>query len=317
VSGPFQGGSDRPRLSVVVVSYETREETLACLASLRAVPLPLEVVVVDNASADGSAAAVRERFPAAIVEARAENVGFARASNVGWRRSSAPYVLFLNSDAEVRPGALETMLGVLEARSDVGIVGPRTLNTDGTVQVACGLPLTPIGEWRQGRLVHGVRRRDPDALAALEARCAREHDAAWVSGSCLLVRRETLESSAGFDERFFLYEEDVDLCERVRRAGLRVLHTPQAEVVHHLGRSMAHAPSSRVRYEYDRSHLLYYEKHNGLFVTTLLRLYLALRALALGLGLVGRSESSPVRRAQASDLLRLVLGRDRRPRMHS
>src|SRR5262249_26312143 len=161
MSGPFQGGTERPRVAVVVVSYETREETLACLASLRAVGLPLEVVVVDNASRDRSAAAVRERFPTALVEAQAENVGFARASNVGWRRAAAPYVLFLNSDAELGPGALEALLALLEARPDVGIAGPRTRNSDGTLQVACGLPLTPIGVWRQGRLVQGVRRRDP------------------------------------------------------------------------------------------------------------------------------------------------------------
>jgi GT2 family glycosyltransferase len=277
------------------------------------VSLPLEVVVVDNASSDGSAAAIRERFPAARVEALAENVGFARASNVGWRRAEGRYVLFLNSDAEVRPLALESMVALLGAHSDVGIVGPRTRNTDGTLQVSCGLPLTPIGEWRQGRLVHGVRRRDPAALAALEARCAREHDAAWVSGSCLLVRRETLERLGGFDERFFLYEEDVDLCERARQAGLRVVHTPAAEVVHHLGRSMARAASSRVRYEYDRSHLLYYRKHNGSFVTALLRLYLAARAVALALGLLGGGEPAANRRAQASALFRLVLGGDPRP----
>src|SRR5262249_52730334 len=132
--------------------------------------------------------------------------------------------------------------------------------------------------------------------------------AAWVGGACRLARRETLERLGGFDERFFLYEEDVDLCLRARQAGLRVVHTPAAEVVHHLGRSMERAPSSRVRYEYDRSHLLYYQKHNGFFVTALLRLYLAARAFALALGVLGRREPDRERRKQAWALLRLVRG---------
>jgi N-acetylglucosaminyl-diphospho-decaprenol L-rhamnosyltransferase len=307
VSGPFQGGGEAPRVSVVVVSYNTREELLACLASLHGVRLPLEVIVVDNASSDASADGVRGRFPTARVVAETENLGFARASNRGWRRAAATDILFLNSDAELRPGALETMSALLDARPEVGIVGPRTRNTDGTLQVACGLPLTPLGEWRQGRLVEGVRRRDPQALAQLEARCAREHEPAWVSGACLLARRRTLEVLGGFDERFFLYEEDVDLCHRAHRAGFRVVHTPEAEVVHHLGRSMARAASSRVRFEYDRSHLLYYRKHNGPLLATLLRFHLLARAVSLWLGLLDGGERPPERRAQAGALLRLAV----------
>jgi GT2 family glycosyltransferase len=291
-----------------VVSYETREELLACLESLRGVRLPLEAIVVDNASADGSAEAARRRFPTATVLAETTNLGFARASNRGWRRASGAHVLFLNSDAELRPGALEALVRLLDARPDVGIVGPRTRNSDGTLQVACGLPLTPFGEWRQGRLVEGVRRRDPRALAELEARCAREHEPAWVSGACLVARRETLIALGGFDERFFLYEEDVDLCRRAWRAGFRVVHTPEAEVVHHQGRSMARAAASHVRYEYDRSHLLYYAKHNGAVVTALLRLHLLGRASALWLGILGSGDPRDERRRQARALWRLAVG---------
>jgi N-acetylglucosaminyl-diphospho-decaprenol L-rhamnosyltransferase len=266
-----------PRVSTVVVSFNTREHLLRCLASLEASLVPLEVVVVDNASADGSAEAVAERFPATRLVRNARNDGFARASNQGLALSRAPYVLLLNSDAEVQTGALEAMLALLEARPRVAAVGPRTLSGDGTVQVSFGPPLTPLHEWRQRRLVQGVRARRPGALRRAAALAAVEHEPAWLSGSCLLARREALAAVGGFDEGFFLYEEDVDLCHRLRQEGWGLVFTPAAEVVHHLGRSMEHAPD-RARLEYQRSHVRYYRKHNGRVATLLLRVYLALTA---------------------------------------
>ena len=235
--------SDAPRLAVVVVSFEARETLLAGLDALRAhASFPLELVVVDNASTDGSADAVRARHAEALVIANAENLGFARACNQGWRASRAAHVLFLNPDAEVTPGAVETLVALLEARPAVGAAGPRTLGSDGTIQVSTGPDLTPLAELRQRGLVRGVARRDARALARAEALHAREHEPAWVSGSCLVARRAALEAVGGFDERFFLYEEDADLCRRLRETGWGVVFTPEAEVKHHLGRSMSKAP---------------------------------------------------------------------------
>ena len=268
-------------VAVVVVSWNSRDDLLACLQSLATVSLPLEVVVVDNASSDGSADAARAASPQALVIDAGENLGFARASNRGWRASRAPYVLFLNPDAVVTPGAVEALQGILETRPDVGIVGPLTRNPDGTPQVSFGPDLTPLGEWRQRRLVRRVRARDPRALARLEAASSRELEPAWVSGSCLLARRTLLETLGGFDEAFFLYEEDVDLCLRARRAGARVVFTPAARVIHRLGRSMEQA-ATRARAEYDRSHVHFYRKHNGLLLTGLLRLQIAVRAALRG-----------------------------------
>jgi GT2 family glycosyltransferase len=263
-----------PRVSAVIVSFNTREHLLRALASLETVSLPLEALVVDNASGDGSADAVAERFPGARLVRNADNAGFARASNQGLALARAPYVLLLNSDAEVREGAVEAMAALLDAREKVGAVGPRTLAGDGTVQVSFGPPLTPLQEWRQRRLVRGVRRREPAALARAAALAAVEREPAWLSASCLLARREALAAVGGFDEDFFLYEEDVDLCRRLQQAGWAVVFTPEAEVVHHLGRSMEQAPD-RARLEYLRSHLLYYRKHNGLVARALLRAWLA------------------------------------------
>jgi len=287
---------------VVIVSFNTRPELMRCLASLSLVRLPLEVVVVDNASADGSSGGVRGEFPTAQVLDNGTNEGYSRANNRGWRAAAAPFVLLLNSDAEVRDGTVETLVEILETRLAVGIVGPRTVGSDGAVQVSSGPDLTPFAEWKQRHLVRGVERGDPSALALAAARYSTEHEPAWVSGSCLLTRRAHLEAVGGLDEDFFLYEEDVDLCVRVGGLGYRVLFTPTAEVLHHKGRSMARVPD-RARLEYHRSHLLYYRKHRGAPAVALLRAYLA--TLGLGKALAARGVG-----LDRWALVRLALGRE-------
>jgi GT2 family glycosyltransferase len=295
-----------PRVSAIVVSYNTRDDLLRCLAALRAhAGVPLERIVVDNASTDGSAEAVRAGVPDVQVIANATNLGFSRANNLGLRAARAELVLVVNSDCEVRPGAVAALVAILEARPDVAIVGPRTVGTDGAPQVSFGPSLTPLAEWRQGRLVRGVRAGDADALRRAAALAAEEREPDWVSASCFLARKSVLDAVGGFDESFFLYEEDVDLCLRVRRAGGRVLYTPRAEVVHHLGRSMERAPE-RARLEYHRSHLRFYAKHNSAVERIALRAWMAARAawgwLRAGSGTAGRE-----RRAEESTILRLAL----------
>jgi len=297
--------SDAPRVAVVIVSFEAREALLACLDSLRAhASLPIETVVVDNASTDGTGDAVRAAHPSVLVVANTENAGFARACNQGWRTSRAPLVLFLNPDAEVTPGAVETLARLLEERPEVGAAGPRTGSADGTIQVSTGPDLTPFAELWQRRLVLGVARRDAGALAEAEDLHSREHEPDWVSGSCLAARRAALAAVSGFDERFFLYEEDADLCRRLRAAGWRVVFTPAAEVRHRLGFSMAKAPR-RARLEYHRSHLLYYRKHNGPLARGALRLLLAARGF--GGWLHGFVSGDATARADGAALVRMAL----------
>jgi len=304
VRGPYQGGPDPARVAVVVVSFNTCEELRRCLRSLADHPtLPLQVIVVDNASADLSPETVRREFATVLLLENEENLGFARAANRGLREARAPYILFLNSDAEVRPGALETLVALLDARPEVGVVAPRTRGTDGTIQVSSGPALTPLSEWGQRRLVRGVRARVPAALARAERIHADEHEPVWVSAACLLARREALLAVGGFDEAFFLYEEDVDLCVRVRRAGWRILFTPAAEVLHHLGRSMQRA-GSRADLEYHRSHILYYRKHNGWLPRAFLRARVFLLALSRWAAALGPGPERQARRRDAGRLLR-------------
>jgi N-acetylglucosaminyl-diphospho-decaprenol L-rhamnosyltransferase len=302
VSGPPP--SVEPRIAVVTVSYEGREALLASLDSLRLhATIPMEAVVVDNASTDGSVEAVRAAHPEVRLLANDENVGFARACNQGWRATRAPFVLFLNPDAEVTPAAVETLVALLEDRTDVAAIGPRTRSSDGTIQVSTGRDLDLDSEWERRRLVRGVARRDPLALAEAERLHGRQHEPDWLSGSCLAVRRAALETVGGFDEAFFLYEEDADLCRRFRQAGWRILFTPTVEVRHRLGHSMQKA-ARRARLEYHRSHLLYYRKHNGLAQRAVLRLLLMVRGA--GQWLHGRAFGRAEEAEDGAALLRLA-----------
>jgi len=298
-----------PRVAAVIVSFNTREHLLRCVASIEShASVPVEVVVVDNASADGSVDALRAAHPGARVIENRANLGFAAACNRGLRESRAPYALLLNSDALVEAGTIATLAAVLDERADVGIVGPRTVGPDGGPQVSFGPDLTPLAEWRQRRLVVALRERDPAAMREVEDLCAREHEPVWVSGSCLLARRAALEAVGGLDEGFFLYEEDVDLCLRVRRAGWRVLYTPRATVRHHLGKSMETLPE-RARLEYDKSHLRFYAKHRGPGARALLRSYLAGSAAAGWLAALGPGAERRARRRESGQALRVAISR--------
>jgi GT2 family glycosyltransferase len=246
-----------PRLDVIIVSYNTRADTLACLASLVAPPGQDvgTVLVVDNASTDGTVGAIRGAWPSVEVVALDRNSGFAAANNVGFGRTTAPLVLLLNSDTIVPPGAIGTLADRLEATGAVA-AGPRLVDDAGRPEVSFGRMLTPAAEAAQllrGRLARSsagwARRRT-------ERHLSEEREVDWVSGACLLVRRDAAHAAGLFDERFFLYEEDVDFCAALRARGGRVLFTPRATVVHHGGRSGA-ARSG----QYDRSHVLFYEKH--------------------------------------------------------
>jgi N-acetylglucosaminyl-diphospho-decaprenol L-rhamnosyltransferase len=304
VTTPGPGGPV-PRTSAIVVSYNTRDDLLRCLEALQASGAALETIVIDNGSTDGSLDAVRARFPEVRTVANAANLGFARANNLGLRAARGEFVLVVNSDCEVRPGAVAALGAILEARPEVAIVGPRTIGSDGGPQVSFGPSLTPVAEWRQGRLVRGVKAGDAAALRRAASLAAHEQEPEWVSASCFLARRSSLEAVGGFDESFFLYEEDVDLCLRVRQAGGRILYTPAAEVVHHLGRSMARAPS-RARLEYHRSHLRFYAKHNSGAERLVLRAWMTGRA-AWGWLTAGRGAAGRERRAEERTILNLAL----------
>ena len=249
-------------LDVVIVSHNTRDDLANCLASLYANPPSLLqlVVVVDNASTDGSVALVRERWPAVRVHALERNIGFGAANNVALRASAADLVLLLNSDTIVPAGSLDRLVerAIL---SDAVAAGPRLVDGEGRPEVSFGPMLTPAAEFAQRLRVRAAARGGAMARRYIERHLARERFVDWVSGACLLLRRDAAAAAGFFDERYFMYEEDVDLCAALRQRGGRVLFTPHATIVHLRGRSVRASNSPSSSHHYDRSHLAFYEKH--------------------------------------------------------
>ena len=264
-------------LAIIIVSYNTRTELEHCLATIAEHPpsVPYEIVVVDNASSDGSVAAIRARWPSLQVVEAGDNLGFARATNLGIRSTSSDWILLLNSDTEVPEGAVDGLLTCLQARPGAAAVGPRLVDHQGRLEISFGAMLSPWAELIQKCLVLGHRVGLPILSALAERRARHERTVDWVSGACLLVRRRAAEAVGLLDERFFLYTEDVDFCAALRELGQGVLFTPAVEVVHARGRSRRHAPE-RAQAAYRRSHLAFYAKHHPSWYP-LLRGYLWLR----------------------------------------
>lgn len=264
-------------LAIVIVSYNVRRDLERALASLAtaAPAIPHEVVVVDNASADGSAAMVRERFPAVRLIESETNVGFARANNLGIRATSGDLILLLNSDTVVPPGAIDTLVADLLAHPEAAAAGPRLVDSSGRPEWSIGRMVSPWAELRRKMLGRLYDMRFPPVTGLVERRLSTAHAVDWVSGACLLVHRADAEAVGLMDERFFLYTEDVDFCASLRALGRQVRYTPAAEVVHLRGRSRLHDPRGASAH-YRRSQLAFYEKHHPAWHRAL-RLYLRLK----------------------------------------
>ncbi len=232
-----------PDLDVVIVAYRCEELLRQCLASLYANPPAgrLRVEVVDNASGDGTAEMVAREFPEAILTLNPENAGFARANNPALARGQAPYALVLNPDTEVTPGALDALLAVIEAHPEAGMIGPRLEQGDGTLDHASSrsfpTPLSALGHFT------GVGRRESatGALAAYRAPADSAGPVDAINGAFMLIRRAALDQVGGFDTRYWMYMEDLDLCYRFAAAGWTTLFEPSVVVVHiKAGTSGAH-----------------------------------------------------------------------------
>lgn len=251
----------RPSVDIITVNHNTADDLAACLRSIFAAPPAglARVWVVDNASTDGSPARVAREFPSVTLLALPSNVGFAAANNQAIRESTATLVLLLNSDTIVPPGAIDVLIDRLEATGAVA-AGAKLIDDRGRPEISFGAMLSPLAEWRQRRLVRLAASERAAHQEAVARHVAAEQWVDWVSGACLLVRRAEAVSAGLFDERFFLYEEDVDFCAALRARGGRILFAPAAEVRHRRGRSVAAAGAMRSPH-YDRSHLEFYRKH--------------------------------------------------------
>jgi N-acetylglucosaminyl-diphospho-decaprenol L-rhamnosyltransferase len=247
------------RWAAVVVNHDSGPLLEACIRSLRADDSagPVELVVVDNASTDDSVAGIRASFPETPVVAAPGNVGYARAANLGIAATRAPIVAVLNPDTEMASGTALAMLGRFGRDSRLGACGPRIKNVDGTdypsartlpsVGVAVGHGVLGLF-WASNPFTTRYRQlgADPD----------RPRPVDWLSGAALWLRRDALDEVGGWDERYFMYMEDVDLCWRLRRAGWEVVYEPAGSVVHVQGASAARRPY-RMLVEHHRSAWLF------------------------------------------------------------
>lgn len=249
-------------IAVVVVNFNTRELLRSCLASVLGEE-PSEVVVVDNGSADDSRSLVRNGFPGVLLLEGHGNHGFGAAANQGIAACRAPYVLLLNADTRVEPGALRELAGELDRHPRAGVVGPRLLTPDGRPQSSWFPEPTPFN-WlalntylnRLVRVTPGLERR----FRPVWSSNLPPGTVPWLKGAALALRREAFQSVGGFDTSFFLYAEDIDLCFRLRQAGWEVRFTPAARVVHVEGASTGQDRARSMARFYD-SLARFYRRH--------------------------------------------------------
>jgi GT2 family glycosyltransferase len=281
-----------PDLSICIVTLNTRQYLRDCLDSLAAHPgsLPTEIIVVDNASTDGTQTMLAAEYPHVALIQNEKNEGFARPSNQAMRAATGRYLLLLNPDTLVHAGALDTLLTFLEQHPHAGIVGPKVLNRDGSLQMACrrGIP-------RPGAMISyflKLHRLFPHSIRfggyLLNYLDENEtHLVDGVSGSCMLVRRSAAEQAGYFDEQFFAYQEDADFCFQVQRLGWQVYYHPAARITHFGGQGGSRAQPYRAIVAWHRSYYLFYRKnlaHHYCFIFN--AVYYALMGVKLLLSLL-------------------------------
>lgn len=252
-------------VSVVIVSYNGREFLRRCLSSVytHTRGIEFEAIVVDNASRDGTPEMVMEQFPQATIVRRGKNAGFAAGVNQGIAIAAGGNVLLLNPDAELTNDLLPPMLAYLRAHQDIGILAPKLLDEDGSLQLSCrAFPGYSAAVFNRYSLLTRLFPHNPLSSRYLMTNFdhAAIADVDWISAACWLMPRRTLERVGPLDESYFWSIEDVDYCQRVHRAGLRVVYFPEVALRHHIGASSATLPN-RTIIERHRGMWRYYQMY--------------------------------------------------------
>ena len=267
-----------PDLSIIIVSWNVRELLRACLHSIdsQRCGLDVEVIVVDGASSDGSAAMVGEVFPWVKLIACNENIGFPRGNNLGLAKASGRYLLLLNPDTEIKQDALSVMVKYLTQHQDVGLVGPQLLNSDGSIQSSRRRFPTLVSALFESTWLESVA---PQWILrhyyAQDLPDDRVSDVDWITGACMLTRCEIFNAIGGLDEAYFMYSEELDWCRRIKDSGWRVVYYPAAQVLHHVGKSSEQAVTAR-HINFQRAKLRYFRKFHGKATAAVLRTVLLL-----------------------------------------
>ncbi len=272
-------------LSIIIVNYNVKEFLQNLLDSLHKATQNIshEIIIVDNASDDGSVEIIEERFPSVHLIKNQKNIGFGKANNLALEKAKGKYLLLINPDTIVKENTFEKLIKFFEDTSDAGIVGCKVLNPDGTLQLPCrrGFP----GPWTSFTKITGLSKLFPKSkllaryhLTYLDENKTYEVDA--ISGAFMFIKRETYEKVGGFDPDFFMYGEDLDLCYRTQKAGFKVYYFHETEIIHYKGESTKRSRIDETKVFYNAMHLFVKKHFSASFVVQLiLRAAIALRTL--------------------------------------
>jgi len=290
-------------LSICILTWNQPELLPRCVASclteIGREGIAAEIILIDNASCDGSPQKVVNLYPQVHLVRNEKNLGFSAANNIGIRMSRGRNVLILNDDTELRPGALGLLIRALDADPRLAAVGPKFLNPDGSFQPGYTRKRFPhlgvtILEFARA---NSILEKIPATRDLVSTDCDGEHggDVAQLGGACLLARREALDAIGHFDEKFYFYFEDTDLCYRLKKAGWHLLYCPEAQVTHHGSQSFNKLRRSQKTALYFAGLICYFRKHSSprqflLFRLTLAAMLCLKMSLAILLSLSPRSE---------------------------
>jgi GT2 family glycosyltransferase len=232
------------KLSIIIVNYNGRDYLKDCLNSLKKFPLPdlkeydFDIVIIDNASTDGSVEMTEKFFPGMEVIKNSKNEGFAAANNIGIKKTFSEYILLLNSDCEVYRDSLLKLVDFMDKKKDAGVAGPKILNSDGSLQLSCR-KFPSIIDAAMHSLIGGFKPDNPFSRRYQLADICKDETFVtdWVSGSCMIIRREALKSTGLMDEKYFMYVEDTDLCYQMWQKNWKVYYYPESIILHHWGKS--------------------------------------------------------------------------------
>ena len=262
-------------VTVVMVSFNTRELTVQAISNLiENCSLPLEIIVVDNASTDDTVETIRSKFRMVKVIQNQQNVGFGMANNQGFTIAAGDYVLLLNTDAFIKRECIEKLVATLQSDSKIGVVGPKILNEDGTIQPSVhpfpGLIRAILEYWWLERLFRPGTRFGSYRKWSY----SQQADVPWLIGACMLVRKSVITETDGFSKEFFMYAEETDWQKRISDRGWRIVFTPAGECIH-LGGASGGITDLKVRSEFFRSQDIYMHKHSGTAGLVIFRMVLA------------------------------------------
>jgi len=261
-------------VSIILVNYNGTEIASECLHSIQNQlhAVPCEVIVVDNASTDQSPDLIEKTFPTVKLLRQTKNRGFGTGNNVGASVASGKYLFLLNTDTLLTYDLLPHLIEVIEQDSTIGIVAPKLLNSDGSFQISTARSISLWGEYQDLKQKREYRNNP----ARICQKFTETQEVDIVMGAALFIRKSLFEELGGFDETFFMYFEESDLCRRSQTKGWKIIYTPEVSLIH-LGGYSINKTVDRLRLEYRRSQIYYYQKHRSRFEQLILRCYLVIK----------------------------------------